>query len=102
MMAAPIAVIVGAPVSEALLGCRMRCGLRGWQWLFLVEGLPAVVLGLLALGVLTDRPEQASTGCRRTIARGWRATMAAEQAQRQAVGSTQRRARASRARACGC
>ena len=59
MMAAPIAVIVGAPVSEALLQLHGWGGLRGWQWLFVVEGLPAVVLGVLALRVLTDTPEQA-------------------------------------------
>ena len=44
-------------------------GLRGWQWLFVGEGLPAVVLGVLALRVLTDTPEQA-TGSRRTSASG--------------------------------
>jgi ACS family tartrate transporter-like MFS transporter len=59
MMAAPVAVIVGAPVSEALLALEGQLGLRGWQWLFLLEGLPAVVLGVFALKVLTDRPEQA-------------------------------------------
>ena len=59
MMAAPIAVIVGAPVSEALLQLQGWGGLRGWQWLFVGEGLPAVVLGVLALRVLTDTPEQA-------------------------------------------
>jgi nitrate/nitrite transporter NarK len=60
MMAAPVAVIVGAPVSEGLLHLDGWFGLRGWQWLFLVEGLPAVVLGVLALLVLTDRPDQAA------------------------------------------
>jgi MFS transporter, ACS family, tartrate transporter len=60
MMAAPIAIIVGAPISESLLSLHGAMGLRGWQWLFLVEGVPAVVLGLIALRVLTDRPEQAS------------------------------------------
>ena len=35
-------------------------GLRGWQWLFLIEGFPAVVLGVMALWVLTDKPEQAT------------------------------------------
>ena len=60
MMAAPVAVIVGAPVSEALLKLDGWLGLHGWQWLFLVEGLPAVVLGVLALTVLTDRPELAT------------------------------------------
>ena len=59
MMAAPIAIIVGAPVSEAVLSLHERAGLAGWQWLFLLEGAPAVVLGLLALRVLTDRPEDA-------------------------------------------
>jgi ACS family tartrate transporter-like MFS transporter len=60
MMAAPIAVIVGAPVSDLLLRLDGRLGLAGWQWLFVAEGLPAVVLGVLALRVLTDRPEQAA------------------------------------------
>jgi MFS transporter, ACS family, tartrate transporter len=60
MTAAPVSVIVGAPVSEALLGLDGRLGLAGWQWLFLVEGFPAVVLGILALWVLTDHPEQAT------------------------------------------
>jgi MFS transporter, ACS family, tartrate transporter len=60
MMAAPVSIIVGAPVSEALLALDGRLGLHGWQWLFAVEGLPAVVLGILALRVLTDRPEQAT------------------------------------------
>jgi MFS transporter, ACS family, tartrate transporter len=59
MMAAPVSIIVGAPVSEALLSLNGSLGLHGWQWLFLVEGIPAVVLGILALRVLTDRPEQA-------------------------------------------
>jgi ACS family tartrate transporter-like MFS transporter len=59
MMAAPVAVIVGAPVSEAILKLNGRAGLAGWQWLFILEGLPAVILGLCALRVLTDRPEKA-------------------------------------------
>ena len=60
MTAAPIAVIVGAPVSEALLSLDGRAGLRGWQWLFLLEGLPAVALGVMAWFYLTDRPEHAT------------------------------------------
>jgi ACS family tartrate transporter-like MFS transporter len=59
MMAAPVAMVIGAPVSEALLGLDGLLGLQGWQWLFLVEGLPAVILGLVALRRLTDRPEKA-------------------------------------------
>src|SRR5689334_14920736 len=59
MMAAPVAVIVGAPASEAILKLNGWAGLAGWQWLFILEGLPAVVLGVLALWVLTDTPEKA-------------------------------------------
>jgi ACS family tartrate transporter-like MFS transporter len=60
MMAAPVAGIVGAYASQGLLALDGWLGLRGWQWLFLIEGLPAVLLGVLALRVLTDRPEQAT------------------------------------------
>jgi MFS transporter, ACS family, tartrate transporter len=60
MMAAPVSVIIGAPVSEAILKLDGSLGLQGWQWLFVLEGLPAVVLGVLTLQVLTDRPEQAA------------------------------------------
>jgi ACS family tartrate transporter-like MFS transporter len=59
MIASPITMIVGAPLSEALLALDGRLGLAGWQWMFLVEGVPAVALGILALRFLTDRPEQA-------------------------------------------
>jgi ACS family tartrate transporter-like MFS transporter len=60
MMAAPMAIVVAAPLSQALLKLDGRLNLQGWQWLFLVEGLPAVVLGAIALGVLTDRPQLAT------------------------------------------
>jgi ACS family tartrate transporter-like MFS transporter len=85
MMAAPVAVIVGGPVSEALIGLDGHLGLQGWQWLFLVEGFPAVILGLLTLVVLTDRPADAAwlpPGDREWLTR----TMAAEQARREATG----------------
>jgi ACS family tartrate transporter-like MFS transporter len=85
MMAAPVSVIVGAPVSEAIMGMHGAWGLRGWQWLFLLEGLPAVVLGFVALRVMTDRPEQADWLPRED--REWlAATMSAERAQRAASG----------------
>lgn len=85
MMAAPVAIIIGAPVSEALLKLDGRLGLHGWQWLFLMEGLPAVLLGIFALRVLTDRPEQATwlpPGEREWLTR----TMAEEHARRTATG----------------
>jgi ACS family tartrate transporter-like MFS transporter len=59
MTAAPVAVLIGAPVSEALLSLDGWWGLAGWQWLFVIEGLPAVILGDIAVRFLTDRPEQA-------------------------------------------
>jgi MFS transporter, ACS family, tartrate transporter len=51
--------IVGAPLSGVLLSLRGAAGLDGWQWLFLVEGLPAIGLGIIALWSLTDTPERA-------------------------------------------
>src|SRR6187399_52952 len=85
MMAAPVSVIIGAPVSEAIMRMNGMFGLRGWQWLFLLEGLPAVFLGFLALRVLTDRPEQANW--LPADDREWlSATMSAERAQRLQTG----------------
>src|SRR5262249_17516158 len=52
--------IFGAPLSGVLLSLRGTAGLDGWQWLFLVEGIPAVVLGVVSLGYLTNSPEQAA------------------------------------------
>jgi len=87
MMASPIAVIIGAPMSMAILRLDGAFGLEGWQWLFLIEGAPAVILGVLALFVLTDRPEDArwlSTEDRDWLTR----TMADDRAKRQATGIT--------------
>jgi ACS family tartrate transporter-like MFS transporter len=52
--------VIGAPLSGALLSLRGVAGLDGWQWLFVVEGVPAVVLGCAALWYLTDGPECAA------------------------------------------
>jgi ACS family tartrate transporter-like MFS transporter len=60
MAASPVAGVVGGPVSGAIMQYLHQAGgLAGWQWLFLLEGLPAVALGFLVLVVLTDRPEHA-------------------------------------------
>ena len=87
MMAAPVAVIIGAPLSEALLTLDGTLGLKGWQWLFLIEGLPAVVLGLLTLHVMTDGPEEA-TWLTPDDRRWLSTTMAADRAAREALGHT--------------
>jgi ACS family tartrate transporter-like MFS transporter len=56
----PIAVAAGAPISTALLGLDGLFGLRGWQIMYLAEAIPTVVIGVITLLVLTDRPEQAT------------------------------------------
>ena len=60
MTAVLIAGVVGGPVSGALLSMDGFAGLEGWQWLFLLEGLPAVVLGFVVLRTLPDGPEDAT------------------------------------------
>jgi ACS family tartrate transporter-like MFS transporter len=60
MAAAPIAGFIGSPISGALMQLNGLLGLRGWQWLFLLEGLPALVLGFITFHFLTDRPADAS------------------------------------------
>jgi ACS family tartrate transporter-like MFS transporter len=59
MTAAPLSGVVGGPLSGALLSLHLRANLAGWQWMFLLEGIPAVVLGLAAARYLVDRPEEA-------------------------------------------
>jgi MFS transporter, ACS family, tartrate transporter len=57
MVAVPVSGVIGGPLSGALLQLDGALGLSGWQWLFLIEGLPAVLLGVMVLLYLTDRPE---------------------------------------------
>ncbi|HEX3486523.1 MAG TPA: MFS transporter, partial [Micropepsaceae bacterium] len=60
MAAAPLSAIIGGPLSGAILGMDGLLGLHGWQWLFLIEGLPACVLALAVLGFLPDGPASAT------------------------------------------
>ena len=55
----PLSTAIGSPISGLLLEMNGVLGLRGWQWLFIIEGLPAVVLGIIVLYALADRPETA-------------------------------------------
>ena len=55
----PIAVAGGAPLSTALLGLDGMFGLRGWQIMYIAEAVPTVIIGIVTLFVLTDKPEQA-------------------------------------------
>jgi MFS family permease len=55
-VAIPVSSFLGSPISAALLGIDGWLGLRGWQWMFIMEGAPAVLLGLFCLFVLSDKP----------------------------------------------
>jgi MFS transporter, ACS family, tartrate transporter len=57
MVAIPVSSVIGGPISGWLLGLDGLGGLQGWQWMFLLEGLPVVFIGLALLSVLADRPE---------------------------------------------
>ncbi len=59
MVAIPVAGLTGSPISGALLGMDGLLGLGGWQWVFLLEAAPAVLLGIVSFVWLTDRPEHA-------------------------------------------
>src|SRR6478736_7023476 len=59
-VAAPLASVVMGGISGALLGLDGLSGLHGWQWLFLVQGLPSVVMGLVVLRFLPDTPATVS------------------------------------------
>jgi MFS family permease len=58
-IAVPVSTVIGAPISGLLLGLDGVMGLRGWQWLFIIEGIPSVLLGIVTWFYLTDRPEKA-------------------------------------------
>jgi MFS transporter, ACS family, tartrate transporter len=59
MACIPLSSAVGSPISTALLYLDGILGLRGWQWLFLIEGLPPVFLGIVTWLYLTERPMEA-------------------------------------------
>jgi MFS transporter, ACS family, tartrate transporter len=59
MVAIPVSLAVGAPVSTAILQMDGIAGLKGWQWLFIIEGVPTVFFGLVFLAMMPDRPRDA-------------------------------------------
>ena len=56
--AAVLAGVLGSPLSGSILELQGKGGLEGWQWLFLLEGIPAVLLGVVVLFALPDRPRK--------------------------------------------
>jgi ACS family tartrate transporter-like MFS transporter len=59
LVAIPVSSVLGGPLSAILLQLDGLAGLSGWQWMFIVEGLPASIVGCFILMMLSDRPEQA-------------------------------------------
>ena len=59
ILAQPVSNALGAPVSGLLLQMDGVMGLQGWQWLYIIEGIPAIILGLLTPILMTDRPRDA-------------------------------------------
>jgi D-galactonate transporter len=84
MAAIPVSSAIGSPISGQILGLHGVGGLAGWQWLFILEAAPALVLAGVTYFYLTDRPGEA-----RWLAQGERTwlsgRLAAERAQREAV-----------------
>ena len=91
MVAIPVAGLIGSPISGAILYMDGILGLGGWQWIFLLEAAPAVLLGIAAFIWLTDKPEHAT----------WLSARAAPVAHRQARRPKASARRASATHRCG-
>ncbi len=78
-----VATVLGGPLSTTLMTyANNLLGMRGWQWMFIIEGLAAVVIGILAVGIMTERP--ADAGWLTPAERTWlESTLAAERAAQQ-------------------
>jgi MFS transporter, ACS family, tartrate transporter len=59
MLAIPVTGVIGGPMATSLLELNGVFGLAGWQWMFLVEGVPSVLVGFVVLRFMTDRPSKA-------------------------------------------
>lgn len=60
MAAVPVSSVIGGPVSGLFLGLDGLLGMHGWQWLFLIEAAPALILSVVVFFYLTDRPADAT------------------------------------------
>jgi ACS family 4-hydroxyphenylacetate permease-like MFS transporter len=86
----PVTAAVGSALSGFILGLDGVAGLKGWQWLFMLEGLPSALLGLAVFYYLDDRPQQAkwlSAEEKATLARSLAADRPPEPAARAAPAS---------------
>jgi MFS transporter, ACS family, tartrate transporter len=84
MAAIPLSSAIGSPISGMILGMHGLWGLEGWQWLFMIEAQPAIVLAFVTYFYLTDRPTDA--GWLAADERAWlTGRLDAERRQREAV-----------------
>src|SRR5580692_570604 len=84
MAAIPLSTVIGAPISGVLLYLHGGLGFAGWQWLFVIEAVPAIILAVVVFFYLTDRPSDAEW--LEPDERSWLAErLAIEQRQREAV-----------------
>jgi ACS family tartrate transporter-like MFS transporter len=60
ILGAPLSAVFGGPICGMLLEVNNVLGLKGWQWLFLAEGIPSILLGVVTLFYLTDKPLEAN------------------------------------------
>jgi MFS transporter, ACS family, tartrate transporter len=58
-LALPVSVALGAPISTAILGMDGVLGIKGWQWIYILEAIPTVIVGVLVLITMTDNPAAA-------------------------------------------
>jgi ACS family tartrate transporter-like MFS transporter len=58
-LALPVSVALGAPISTAILGLDGMLGIKGWQWIYILEAVPTVLVGFFVLIAMNDRPEKA-------------------------------------------
>jgi ACS family tartrate transporter-like MFS transporter len=58
-LALPVSVALGAPISTAILGLDGMLGIKGWQWIYILEAIPTVIVGFFVLVAMNDRPEKA-------------------------------------------
>ncbi|MFP3848976.1 MFS transporter [Pseudomonas sp. W5-01] len=59
MTAIPLSALIGAPLSGFLLETASFWSIASWKWMFIIEGIPAIILGVVVLVYLTDRPSEA-------------------------------------------
>lgn len=59
MVALPLSALLGAPLSTWIIDTVSWIGLEGRRWMFILEGIPAILLGIVTIFYLTDRPQNA-------------------------------------------